>query len=939
MLFENLPIGRRLIAITLLTSGVVLLLSCAAFMTYDFLSFRQTARSNITTLGKVIATNSTAALAFDNAEDAADVLAALRAEAHLVAAGLYDARGALFAKYPRDVPANALPAMPERDGLRFGRLYISGVEPVRLLSGKRLGTLYLKFDQQGLYSRLTLYSAITVGSTAMGLLIAFLLSRSLQQQISQPILALVRTAKAVSEDHDYSVRVPLQVGAELGRLTGAFNQMLERIEDQDRGLRESESRVRAVIDSALSAVIVMASDGRIVDWNLRAAEVFGWTREAVLGKELADLVIPERYREDHRRGLLRYMASGEGPALNRPLELAAIRRSGKEFPIELSVSPLLTGTTTTFCGFVTDITERAQSQGRIHAQLMRLDLLHRITHAIGERQDLSSIFQVVIRSLEDHLPIDFGCICLYDTEEQALTMMSVGAGSRQLAAQLDMSEGTRLCFDHSALLACAKGLVYEPDIAATPSDFVNRLLEGGLRALVVAPLLAEGKLLGVLIAARRQPDAFGSADCEFLRQLADHVALAAHQAQLHGALQRAYDDLQQTQRAVMQQERLHALGQMASGVAHDINNAISPVSLYTEALLEREPGLSDRGRGYLVTIQRAIEDVAETVSRMREFYRPQEAQANSVRIEINRIVPQVVELTRVRWSDLPQQRGVVIVLRTELDRHLPPILGAQNEIRDALTNLIFNAVDAMPDGGVLTVRTRVESPSVEGALESASVYLEVIDSGVGMDEETARHCLEPFFTTKGERGTGLGLAMVYGMTERHGAKLEIKSEPGVGTSVALVFPAVARVSEATSRHSMLSVPTRSLRILTVDDDPVVIESLGETLRAVGHVVTTADGGQAGIDAFLEAQRRGERFDAVITDLGMPHVDGRQVAAAIKKASHETPIILLTGWGQRLRVDGDIPDYVDRVLNKPPKLRELRAALAQLAGEASSALPL
>src|SRR6185295_7544244 len=146
----------------------------------------------------------------------------------------------------------------------------------------------------------------------------------------------------------------------------------------------------------------------------------------------------------------------------------------------------------------------------------------------------------------------------------------------------------------------------------------------------------------------------------FLQHLSEHVALATQQSQLYNALQQAYDDLRQSQHTVMQQERLRALGQMASGIAHDINNAISPVTLYTESLLEREPGLSERARSYLQTIQRAIEDVASTVARMREFYRPREPQLELALINVNRIVEQVIDLTHPRWSDLPQKRGSVI---------------------------------------------------------------------------------------------------------------------------------------------------------------------------------------------------------------------------------------------------------------------------------------
>ncbi|MGH8205770.1 MAG: hybrid sensor histidine kinase/response regulator, partial [Steroidobacteraceae bacterium] len=367
----------------------------------------------------------------------------------------------------------------------------------------------------------------------------------------------------------------------------------------------------------------------------------------------------------------------------------------------------------------------------------------------------------------------------------------------------------------------------------------------------------------------------------------------------------------------------------ASGIAHDINNAISPVSLYTESLLEREPGLSERARGYLITIQRAIEDVARTVARMREFYREREAQLTLERVELNRAIQQVVELTRPRWSDLPQQRGAMVDLRTELAAVLPDIMGAEHEIRDALTNLIFNAVDAMPNGGTLVLRTRV----MHKGEDADDVVIEVGDSGIGMDEDTRRRCLEPFYTTKGERGTGLGLAMVYGMIQRHSAELQIDSAPGKGTTIRLIFPAHTASAVSGTQAARLQPQIRRLRILLVDDDPLLIKSLQDTLQEDGHRITATHGGQAGIDAFAAAHQRGEGVDVVITDLGMPHVDGRKVASSVKQISPTTPVILLTGWGQRMIVANDTPAHVDRVLSKPPRLQELRAALAELTAAA------
>jgi len=569
-----------------------------------------------------------------------------------------------------------------------------------------------------------------------------------------------------------------------------------------------------------------------------------------------------------------------------------------------------------------EISVRRQAEEKAQAQLARLNLLHQITRAIGERQDLDSIFQVVVRSVEDQLPVDFCCLCLYDRTDHVLSVSRVGLKSGPLALELAMPERARVDIDENGLSRCVRGhLVYEPDIARVDFPFPRRLAGGGLRSLVAAPLQVESQVFGALIAARFQPESFSSGECEFLRQLSEHVALASNQAQLHGALQQAYDDLRQTQQAVMQQERLRALGQMASGIAHDINNALSPVALYTESLLEHEPGLSPRARDYLETIQRAVEDVSHTVARMKDFYRQREPQLNLAPVKLNQLVQQVIDLTRARWHDMPQQRGIVIQVRTDLAVDLPPVMGVESEIREALINLVLNAVDAVASGGTITLRTRVGANNL--------VQIEVADTGIGMDEETRRRCLEPFFTTKGERGTGLGLAMVYGMVQRHGGDIEIDSTPGESTTIRLGFPLQSIDAATFDQPQARPAVPRRLRLLVVDDDPLLLKSLRDILEADGHVVTTSNDGPSGIAAFNAAQQRGESFAAVVTDLGMPYMDGRKVAAAIKDAAHDAPVILLTGWGQRLVSDEEIPPHVDRVLSKPPKIRELREALSQL----------
>ncbi len=854
----------------------------------------------------------------------------------------------------------------------------------------------------------------------------------------------------------FSTRYPLQNEArEFYAVCGMSTDLTERRRAEE-ALRESRQRTLAIIDTALDGIITMDHQGRITEFNAAAERIFGYRAEEVIGRQLADAIIPPHLRESHNRGLAHYFATGEGPVLGKVIETAGMRADGTEMPVELSVARMPGAGEPTFTAFVRDITRRQRGEaarvllagivessddaiisknlngivtswnrgaekifgysagemigqhigrvippelsgeeakilrrvgagesishyettrvdkhgnritmsltvsplkdaaGRItgvskiarditgrkrtelglQAQLGRLNLLDQITRAIGERQDLHSVFQVVLGTLEDSLSIDFGCVCLYDPVAEKLTVACVGGRSQPLAAQLAMSEHTQMIIEWNGFARCVGGqLIYEPDVSRLEFPFSQRLSNAGLQSMVVAPLLSESNVFGILVAARRQAGAFSSGDCEFLRQLSGHVALGAHQAQLYTDLQTAYDDLRRNQQTVMEQERLRVLGQMASGIAHDINNALSPVALYTESLLEREPDLSQRTRQYLETTQRAIDDVAHTVGRMREFYRQREPQLILMPMDLNDLVKQVVDLTRAGWSDMPQERGIVIEMRTELEPFLPVVTGVESEFREALTNLVFNAVDAMPEGGTLTLRTRSTKEaapvSAFAAMPVSRVWVEVEDTGVGMDEETRRRCLEPFFTTKGERGTGLGLAMVYGVAQRQNAELEVQSAVGRGTIVGLNFPAVPAGLQA-SQIARTREGRACLDIFIVDDDPLIVKTLRAILESDGHKVTSAAGGQEAIDVLQAKAGRGERFAIVITDLGMPYVDGRKVARASKMADRETPVILLTGWGQRLTAEEDVPANVDRVLNKPPKLYQLRAALAELA---------
>ena len=578
-----------------------------------------------------------------------------------------------------------------------------------------------------------------------------------------------------------------------------------------------------------------------------------------------------------------------------------------------------------------EITERERAESALKQQFGRISLLNQITQVISERQDTESVLHVVLRQLEDHLHLDLGSVAVFDSEANTLNVAALRVRNALLADKLDLREGTVLALRETGLSLCQAGqTVYMADTLKAPTTLTERLAGAGLRSAVAVPLLVNNTLFGVLLAGRLQPDGFSSGDCEFLRMLSEHVALAAHQARLHGELEHAYNELRQTQQTVMQQERLKALGQMASGIAHDVNNALSPVVGFAELMLRGEHGLSLNGKKYLKHIRTAGEDIAHIVARLREFYRSRDENEELQEVDLNALAEQVIDMTRPRWRDIPQSRGLTVQVMGDFAPEVPVLIGIESEMREALTNLVLNAVDALPQGGKVTLRTRVTRcrTQTDGATAPTHVIVEVTDTGVGMSEETRKRCLEPFFSTKGKRGTGLGLAMVYGVMERHEGRIEVESELGEGTTFRLVFPIRRDVGGATDALDT-DTPTKPLQILCIDDEPLLRELLKELLERDGHEVEVSDNGQTGLDAYRAARERGRPFDVVITDLGMPYLDGRQVARILKLESPDTPVIMLTGWGAFMKEEGALPTQVDAILSKPPRTKELRKTLLRV----------
>jgi PAS domain S-box-containing protein len=534
----------------------------------------------------------------------------------------------------------------------------------------------------------------------------------------------------------------------------AIKQDVTQRKQAEEELREREATLAGITDSTQDAILMMDPQGHVSYWNPAAEHILGYTRNEALGRNLHELLAPQRYQDAHQKAFPEFQRTGHGDAVGKKLELEARRKDGGEILVELSLSAV-------------------QIKGG--------------WHAVGIIRDITARKQ----------------------------------------AELSLREA-------------------------------NKRLEDALQ------------------------------------------------------------ELQTAQQSVVQQERLRALGAMAGGIAHDFNNALAAILGFTELLLYRPELLDDKAKAkqYLEMMNTAAKDAGNVVNRLREFYRHREQGEVFTAVDLNRLVQEAISLTQPKWKAQAEARSITIRTETEL-QEIPPVAGNAADLREVLTNLIFNAVDAMPHGGVITIRTHSRD---------ACVSLEVADTGTGMTEEVHRRCLEPFFTTKGDGGTGLGLSMVYGIIQRHEGTIDIQTQLNKGTTFILALPAYGRPQAPVKTAVPAPTPLPSKRVLLVDDEEVVRKVLNEYLIHDGHVVELAANGKDGLDKF-----RHGRFDVVILDRAMPDMSGDQVGAAIKHSSPNVPVIMLTGFGSMMEAADEKPVGVDFVVNKPVTIDTLRKAIARAVG--------
>jgi signal transduction histidine kinase len=459
------------------------------------------------------------------------------------------------------------------------------------------------------------------------------------------------------------------------------------------------------------------------------------------------------------------------------------------------------------------------------AQREKFSALLTVSRAVVNTLDLNTILTTIAKQIRQVIQTDECTVFLHDDRENVLVPAVCDARTymdEMLAVRLKPGEGIT-----GAVALSGRGEIVN-DAEADPRALTVPGTPPEHAALLCVPLISRDRVLGVVTLSRIGTRGFQEEDLELATLFAGQCSAAIANARLYESIKLAYDELRSTQAQLVQSAKLNALGEMAGGVAHDFNNILAAILGRTQLLLQSvdDPGI----RRQLGVVEQAALDGAQTVRRVQEFTRVRQDERFET-LDLNRVLYGVVELTRPAWEAGAKRRGVVVNLHLDLRASLP-IAGAASELREVFTNMVLNAVDAMPAGGELWIAS---------ADEGGQVRVQVRDTGVGMDHETCARVFDPFFTTKEVKGTGLGLSVAYGIVKRHRGRIDVRSGTGTGTEFTLTFPTGAVPVELAP--SADGPAPMALRALVADDEESVLTVLSEMLRGMGHQVTPRSAGR------------------------------------------------------------------------------------------------
>lgn len=536
-----------------------------------------------------------------------------------------------------------------------------------------------------------------------------------------------------------------------------------------------------------------------------------------------------------------------------------------------------------------------------------LTAINELARVISSSLDIKGILDTALQQIRQLVPYDQASVTLFDSDQNCFSVVAANDayhGTMEIG-QTFTGIGTplRTAFEAGHPVYLAQVNPENTQTALPPFD-------DSAKSLLLLPLTNPETRLGSLNLMSRTNDAFSDAQISLLGGLSHFLTTALINGRLYSQRAEAMQRLEDTQDHLLFVEKLRALGELAGGVTHDFNNLLAGILGNTQLLMLEIKDYEQLQT--LKVIEKAAKDGAETVKRIQGFARNDGAQPDAP-VDLHTLARDALDLTRVRWRNAAQEKGIQIEMQRELNP-VPTIRGHAAELREVITNLIINAVDAMPQGGTIRVAT---------GQRGAEVFMSVADSGVGMSAEVQARIFNPFFTTKGEHGNGLGLAVSAAIVARHGGRIEVQSKEARGTNFVIWLPILEVDFDEVAAHDN-SIPAHKGRILIVEDEELVRIALSRMLSAWGHKVVSAESGREGLMKF-----RPGTFDIVISDLGMPDMMGWDVIRQVREREAAVHTILLTGWARQVDPAEAKLRGVDLVIAKPFDQLTLRRTVGHL----------
>ncbi|MHB1185032.1 MAG: PAS domain S-box protein [Desulfobulbia bacterium] len=647
------------------------------------------------------------------------------------------------------------------------------------------------------------------------------------------------------------------------------NKRLNReLEHQIETLRKSEERFRSLVNASYDAIVIADAQGNILSVNGATEKMFGYGEKELEGKPLT-ILMPERYRESHRLGMKNFVVSDLAPHTGKAFAFAGRRKDGSEFSLELNVSIWVSEGEVNFGAVIRDVTERTRLE----------------TETFNAQQR----FKTLVDSLD---------ALVYVADFETHELLFVNRYGREIWGEI----AGQICWQ--ALQTGQTG----------PCAFCtnDRLLDKAGRPTGVHVWEFQNTTNNQWYECRDQ--AIEWTDGRYVRmEVATDIT----------ARKRADQEKAELETQIRTTQKMEAIGTLAGGIAHDFNNILVPIIAYTDMVMATEvPGSANWQN--LQEVYKAANRAKELVKQILTFSREREHEICPVQI-----VPVVKESLKLLKASLPS----TIEITQRLEAEGVTILADPTQIHQIVMNLCTNAYHAMRDkGGVMEVTLSQVAIGSRDSLDrrllpGSYLVLTVSDTGLGMDQATMERIFDPYFTTrKHGEGTGLGLAVVLGIVKKYGGDIRVYSEPGQGASFQVYFPVLGKVEEGLSSILSTAPVTGDERLLLVDDEPQIVDSMQKMLEFHGYHVTTKT---SSVEA-LEVFRLGpESFDLVITDQTMPYMTGDQLVLELKKIRPDIPVVLCTGFSLVLDEAKAKALGIDAFLLKPVLRKEMSETIRRV----------